>query len=99
MGKVVSKVDKGAVSVTSPVTGCMLEADTEDKAVVVDEVNTLVVIGESEGVTEDMTWEVAAVSVRTDAVGWLGVGIRVVVVRSGSVEVATVGVGVDLVVV
>lgn len=50
--------------VATVVTDCVLEIDTEDKVVVVGEVTTLVLTGGSEGVTGDVVWDVAVISVR-----------------------------------
>lgn len=73
----------------------MLEIDTEDKAVVVGEVTTLVLTGGSEGVTGDVAWGVAVLSVRRNSGGRSVAGIRVTVVKRGSVDEVLVGVGVD----
>lgn len=79
--------------VTSVVTGCVLETDTEDRAA--GEVTTLVLTTESEGATGDVIWDVAAISVRRDSGGRSDVGSRVAVVKRGSVDAVLVGVGVD----
>lgn len=85
--------------VTSVVTGFMLETDTEDKAVVVGEVTTLVLTSGSEGVTGDVVWDMAVIFVRRDSGGRSVTGIRVTAVKRGSVGVVLVGVGVDSVIV
>lgn len=85
--------------VTSVVTGFMLETDTEDKAVVVGEVTTSVLTSGSEGVTGDVVWDMAVISVRRDSGERSVTGIRVTAVKRGSVGVVLVGVGVDSVIV
>lgn len=92
-GNAVSKVDDRALCVMSVVTGCMLEIDTEDRAEVVGEVTTLVLTGRSEGVSGDVIWDVAVISVVRDSVRRSVVGVRRAVVKRGSVDVVLVGVG------
>lgn len=92
-GNAVSKVDDRALCVMSVVTGCMLEIDTEDRAVVVGEVTTLVLTGGSEGVSGDVIWDVAVISVVRDSVRRSVVGVRWAVVKRGSVDGVLVGVG------
>lgn len=92
-GNAVSKVDDRALCVMSVVTGCMLEIDTEDRAVVVGEVTTLVLTGGSEGVSGDVIWDVAVISVVRDSVRRSVVGVRRAVVKRGSVDWVLVGVG------
>lgn len=92
-GNAVSKVDDRALCVMSVVTGCMLEIDTEDRAVVVGEVTTLVLTGGSDGVSGDVIWDVAVISVVRDSVRRSVVGVRRAVVKRGSVDGVLVGVG------
>ena len=74
----------------------MLEADTEDRAA--GEVTTLVLTAGSEGVTGDVIWDVASISVRRDTGGRSVAGSRVAVVKRSSADAVLVGVGVDSVV-
>lgn len=92
-GSAVSKVDDRALCVMSVVTGCMLEIDTEDRPVVVGEVTTLVLTGGSEGVSGDVIWDVAVISVVRDSVRRSVVGVRRAVVKRGCVDGVLVGVG------
>lgn len=92
-GSAVSKVDDRALCVMSVVTGCMLEIDTEDRPVVVGEVTTLVLTGGSEGVSGDVIWDVAVISVMRDSVRRSVVGVRRAVVKRGCVDGVLVGVG------
>lgn len=56
---------------------------------------TLVVpkVSGSMGATADIIWEVAVISDMRDSVGRSVVGVRVAVVKGGSVDVVLVGVG------
>lgn len=80
---------------TSVVTSCVLETDTEDKAGVAGEVTTLVLTSVSEDVTEGVIWDVPVISVMRDSGGRSVAGIRVAVDKRGSVDVVFVGAGVD----
>lgn len=83
-------------------------SQTQDKIVVLGEVNTLVLTGGetlavpkvsgSMGATAKVIWEVAVISVRRDSVGRSMAGVRVAVVKGGSVDVVLVGIEVDSVV-
>lgn len=84
-----AEVDKGEADVTGRFMAKGLEFSSvlESVAVLLDV-----------GVTADIIWEVAVISVMRDSVGRSMAGVRVVVVNGGSVDVVLVGIGVDSVV-